>query len=111
MLSAYRSEYEGKRGDLSWPQFVDLLISNGLGPEPGARDSKTLQPPAWYHTAPYWKHCGLCRPELRPKYILHMDKLGQWCQHEHFASLIFSPTTHFQLCTVKCCFPNWEWVR
>ena len=93
VLSAYRSEYEGKRGDLSWPQFVDKLISNGLGPEPGARDSKTLQPPAWYHTmlyctvlyctvlhryhtAPFWKHCGLCRPELRPKYILHMDKLG-----------------------------------
>ena len=78
VLSAYRSEYEGKRGELSWPQFVDKLISNGLGPEPGARDSRRLQPPAWYHTAPYWKHCGLCRPELRPKYILHMDKLGQW---------------------------------
>ena len=40
VLSAYRSEYEGKREELSWPQFVDKLISNGLGPEPGARDTR-----------------------------------------------------------------------
>ena len=32
--------------------------------------------PVWYHWAPYWYHCGLCRPELRPQYILHMDSLG-----------------------------------
>ena len=32
--------------------------------------------PVWYHWAPYWYHCGLCRPELRPQYILTMDSLG-----------------------------------
>ena len=28
------------------------------------------------HWSPYWYNCGLCLPELRPHYILHMDKLG-----------------------------------
>ena len=29
------------------------------------------------HWSPYWYNCGLCLPELRPHYILHMDKLGK----------------------------------
>ena len=70
VLSVYRSVYEGRR-QLSWPKFVELVLSSGYWYHGVA--------PQWYHhTAPYWKHCGLCRPELRPKYILHMDKLGQW---------------------------------
>ena len=27
------------------------------------------------HWSPYWYSCGLCLPELRPDFILHMDKL------------------------------------
>lgn len=27
------------------------------------------------HWSPYWYNCGLCLPELRPDFILHMDKL------------------------------------
>ena len=36
-------------------------------------------PEVWVsnHWTPYWYNCGLCLPELRPRYILHMDKLGR----------------------------------
>jgi len=35
------------------------------------------EPDNWVanHWAPYWFTCGLCLPELRPSYILHMDHL------------------------------------
>ena len=35
------------------------------------------EPDIWVanHWAPYWFTCGLCLPELRPSYILHMDHL------------------------------------
>ena len=36
-------------------------------------------PDVWVasHWAPYWFQCGLCLASLRPKYILHMDRLEQ----------------------------------
>ena len=36
-------------------------------------------PDVWVsnHWTPYWYNCGLCLPELRPDFILHMDKLGR----------------------------------
>jgi len=85
---------------MSWPTFVDMIINNGVFSHPelvnmniansfqdengslvqDATQSKgsnvSAGDPVWYHWAPYWYHCGLCRPELRPQYILNMDSLG-----------------------------------
>jgi len=89
---------------LSWTKFVDMIINNelslhnefaNLGGAKTTTDSKTSQttkeqsqgyvkegftlndPDIWVanHWSPYWYNCGLCLPELRPHYILHMDKL------------------------------------
>jgi len=45
--------------------------------EESKKDHNINEPDIWVanHWAPYWFTCGLCLPELRPKYILHMDHL------------------------------------
>merc|ERR1712045_966883 len=65
---------------MSWPQFVEMVINNELPRHPELASltvagAGIVTPAA--HWAPYWLHCGLCRPELRPKYILQVEKLGE----------------------------------
>jgi len=45
--------------------------------EESKKNDNINEPDIWVanHWAPYWFTCGLCLPELRPKYILHMDQL------------------------------------
>ena len=88
---------------LSWVQFVDMIIRNKLashkelvdlekasgemgddgkieGVEESINSNKDYtvnEPDIWVanHWAPFWYTCGVCLPELRPSYILHMDNL------------------------------------
>jgi len=127
ILSAYRHVFERNHGyedeyiivpsmreflgdkfkQMSWPQFVDMIIDNTLDQhselvnlkkasqtigstgetlnfvrhsdqKPKAKEGFSInEPDIWVsnHWAPYWFSCGLCIPELRPKYVLHMDHI------------------------------------
>jgi hypothetical protein len=115
LLSAYRHVFERNRThedefvvvpslsqvmgesfqQLSWTQFVELLLRDELtslpslhrleggGPEGGGAerpvDSRVNAPSAWvgWHWAPYWYTCGVCLPAIRPRYTLHTDRLEQ----------------------------------
>lgn len=68
--------------NLSWPDFVQKVVIENkfrkISPDkqnPPAAD----EPDLWmkHHWAPYWLTCGVCRPELMPKYIFHMDTFKQ----------------------------------
>ena len=48
-----------------------------IAEEASKQNHNINEPDIWVanHWAPYWFTCGLCLPELRPSYILHMDHL------------------------------------
>ena len=54
---------------MSWPQFVDSITQHDSYSEAISE----FWTPSWYN-------CGLCLPSLRPKYILHLEKINKESQ-------------------------------
>jgi len=66
---------------LEWTTFVQkVVIQNKMKTtnKEGAQKSQN-EPDIWVknHWAPYWFTCGVCRAELMPRYILHMETLDK----------------------------------
>jgi len=63
----------GKIGEDGKVEDVQEFITK----EESKHNHEINEPDVWVanHWAPYWFTCGLCLPELRPSYILHMDNL------------------------------------
>lgn len=85
--NAISQEEEG--GEISFPDFVDLLLNgpleyaefleeNGMEGTSAAIDTGLIDglgvSNAWN---PYWKQCGVCNPDMQPHYILHLDHYQQ----------------------------------
>ena len=54
---------------MTWPQFVDSITQH---------DSYSAAISQFWAPALY--NCGLCLPHLRPKYILHLEKINKESQ-------------------------------